>query len=284
MRMNPDVQRQKAEAFRQMHDGKRILVMPNAWDGASARIFEDAGFGAIATTSAGVSYTAGYADGQMIPRDAMAVIVGWIAKSVSVPVTADMESGFGREAGDVAETVRIIIEAGAVGMNLEDTIHGADRQLYEMETAVERVRAARQAADKAGVPIVINARTDVYLLGIGEKSARFDHAVRRLNAYREAGADCLYPMGFLDAETIARMVKAVNGPINVMGLPGTPSAAELQRLGVARVSTASGPVRVAMTATRKIARELMRSGSFDIFGGDTMSHQEANALMAKRGA
>lgn len=284
MRMNPDAQRQKAEAFRQMHDGKRILVLPNAWDGASARIFEDAGFGAIATTSAGVSYTAGYADGQMIPRDAMAVIVGWIAHSVSVPVTADMESGFGREAGDVAETVRIIIEAGAVGMNLEDTIHGADRQLYEMETAVERVRAAREAADNAGVPIVINARTDVYLLGIGEKSTRFDHAVRRLNAYREAGADCLYPMGFLDAETIARMVKAVNGPINVMGVPGMPSAAELQRLGVARVSTASGPARVAMTATRKIARDLMRSGSFDIFGGDTMSHQEANALMAKRGA
>jgi 2-methylisocitrate lyase-like PEP mutase family enzyme len=283
--MNPDVQRQKAEAFRRMHDGKRILVLPNAWDAASARIFEDAGFGAIATTSAGVSYTAGYADGQMIPRDAMTVIVGWIAHSVSVPVTADMESGFGREAVDVAETVRMTIEAGAVGMNLEDAIHGvAGRQLYEMETAVERVRAARQAADKAGVPIVINARTDVYLLGIGEKSARFEHAVRRLNGYREAGADCLYPMGLLDAETIAQLVKAVNGPINVMGLPGAPAAAELQRLGVARVSTASGPARAAMTVTRKIARELISNGSFEIFGGDTMNHQEANALMAKRGA
>jgi len=266
-----------------MHDGKRILVLPNAWDGASARIFEDAGFGAIATTSAGVSYTAGYADGQMIPRDAMAAIVGWIARCVSVPVTADMESGFGREPGDVAETVRMIIGAGAVGMNLEDTIHGADRQLYERPIAVERVRAARAAADDAGIPIVINARTDVFLLGIGEKSARFDHAVLRLNAYRAAGADCLYPMGFLDAETIARLVKAVDGPINVMGLPGTPPVAELQRMGVARVSTASGPARVAMTATRKIAHDLMRSGSFDIFGGDTMSHQEANALMAKRG-
>lgn len=266
-----------------MHQQKPILVLPNAWDGASARIFEDAGFSAIATTSAGVSYTAGYADGQIIPRNDMITIVKWIAHSVGVPVTADMESGFGREANDVAETVRMIIETGAVGMNLEDTVHGEERQLYELPVAVERVRAAREAANKAGVPLVINARTDVFLLGIGEKSSRFDNAVRRLNAYREAGADSLYPMGFFDLETIGRLAKAINGPINIMGLPGTPAVPELERMGVARVSTASGPARVAMAATKKIAAELARTGSFDIFGGDTMNHLEANALMAKRG-
>lgn len=281
--MDLEAQKVKAEAFRRMHLQKPILVLPNAWDGASARIFEHAGFRAIATTSAGVSYTAGYADGQMIPREDMVTIVRWIARCVNVPVTADMESGFGRDASEVAETVRMIIEAGAVGVNLEDTIHGADRQLYELPAAVERVRAAHAAANRAGVPIVINARTDVFLLGIGDKSSRFDHAVQRLNAYREAGADCLYPIGYLDAETIGRLVKAVNSPINIMGLPGAPPVAELERLGVARVSTASGPARVAMTATKKIAAELMRTGSFDIFGGDTMAHTEANALMARRG-
>jgi 2-methylisocitrate lyase-like PEP mutase family enzyme len=280
--MNLEAQKLKAEAFRAMHQCSPILVLPNAWDGASARIFEDAGFRAIATTSAGVSYTAGYADGQMIPRDDMVTIVKWIAHSVNVPVTADMESGFGSGANDVAETVRMVIETGAVGMNLEDTVHGGERQLYDLPLAIERVRAAREAANKSGVPLVINARTDVFLLGIGEKSARFDHTVQRLNAYREAGADCLYPMGFFDRETIGRLVKAVNGPINIMGLPGAPTVAELDRIGVARVSTASGPARVAMTATRKIATELHRTGSFDVFGGDTMSHQEANALMAKR--
>jgi 2-methylisocitrate lyase-like PEP mutase family enzyme len=280
--MNLEAQKSKAEAFRAMHQRSPILVLPNAWDGASARIFEDAGFRAIATTSAGVSYTAGYADGQMIPRDDMVTIVKWIAHSVNVPVTADMESGFGSGANDVAETVRMVIETGAVGMNLEDTVHGGERQLYDLPLAIERVRAAREAANKSGVPLVINARTDVFLLGIGEKSARFDHAVQRLNAYREAGADCLYPMGFFDSETIGRLVKAVNGPINVMGLPGAPAVSELERIGVARVSTASGPARVAMTATRKIAVELHRTGSFDVFGGDTMSHQDANALMAKR--
>jgi 2-methylisocitrate lyase-like PEP mutase family enzyme len=281
--MNSEAQKSKAEAFRRMHLQKPILVLPNAWDGASARIFEEAGFSAIATTSAGVAHTAGYADGQIIPLDDMITIVKWIVHSVEVPVTADMESGFGHEAGEVGETVRRIIETGAVGMNLEDTIHGGERQLYELPVAVARIRAAREAANAAGIPLVINARTDVFLLSIGEKSSRFDHALKRLNAYREAGADCLYPIGFFDTETIGRLAKAVNGPINIAGLPGAPPVSELERLGVARVSTASCPARVAMTATKKIATELASNGSFEIFGGDTMGPVEANALMAKRG-
>jgi 2-methylisocitrate lyase-like PEP mutase family enzyme len=275
-------QRAKAEAFRQMHDRSRILLLPNAWDAASARIFEAAGFRAVATTSAGVAYTAGYPDGEAIPRDDMVTIVRWIARSVQVPVTADIESGFGSSPREVGDTVRMVIEAGAVGINLEDTIHGAERQLYDLPLAVERVRAARAAAEAAGVPIVINGRTDVFLLGIGEKASRFEHAVRRLNAYREAGADCLYPMGYFDSQTIAALVKAIDGPINVMGVPGMPPVAELQRLGVARVSTASGPARIAMTATRKLAAELSRNGIFDLFGGDTMTHQTANELMVRR--
>jgi 2-methylisocitrate lyase-like PEP mutase family enzyme len=273
-------QSEKAEAFRRMHDRSRILVLPNAWDAASARIFEEAGFSAVATTSAGVSYTAGYPDGEALPREDMLRIVRWIARAVEIPVTADIESGFGHSPDQVAETVRMVIEAGAVGVNLEDTIHGAERHLYQLPLAVERIRAARAAADTAGIPIVINGRSDVYLLGIGENASRFEHTMRRLNAYRAAGADCLYPMGYFDPATIAALVKAVEGPINIMGLPGTPSVSELQRLGVARVSTASGPVRAALTATRKLATELARDGSFEIFGGETMTHQAANALMA----
>ncbi len=272
----------KAEAFRQMHEGRRILVLPNAWDAASARIFEDVGFKAVATTSAGVSYTAGYPDGEAIPRDDMMTMVRWIARSVDVPVTADIESGFGDSPREVAETVRMIIEAGAIGINLEDSIHSSGSELYDLSSAVERIRAARAAAQSAGIPIVINGRTDVFLLGIGEKASRFDHAVRRLNAYREAGADCLYPIGYLDVPTIAALTKAIKGPLNVTGLPGMPSVAELEALGVARVSTASGPVRVAMTAIRKMALKLARTGTFDDFGGDTITHQAANALMSHR--
>lgn len=281
--MAKQVQITKAEAFRRMHDRSRILLLPNAWDAASARIFEDAGFNAIATTSAGVSYTAGYPDGEAIPREDMLTIVRWIARSVAIPVTADIESGFGRTAPEVAETVRMVIETGAVGINLEDTMHGAERRLYDLPLAVERIRAARAAAEAAGVPIVINGRTDVYLLGIGDKASRFDHAVQRLNAYRDAGADCMFPIGYLDSPTIAALAKAINGPINVIGVPGTPAAAELESLGVARVSTASGPARIAMTAIQKLAAELARKGSFDIFAGDTMTHQAANALMSRSG-
>jgi len=282
--MDLDALCKKAEAFRRMHDRNRILVLPNAWDAMSARIFEAAGFKAIATTSAGVSYAVGYPDGELIPRDEMVAAVARIARCVDVPVTADMESGFGRHPDEVAETVRLVIAAGAVGLNLEDTVHGGGRTLHEISAAAERIRSAREAADAAGVPVVINARTDVYLLGIGEKASRFDHAVTRLNAYSAGGADCLYAMGYFDADTIGRLVKAVDGPLNVMGVPGMPPVAELESLGVARVSTASGPTRVAMTATRKSAGDLMRTGSFDVFGGDTMSHQDANALMEKRRA
>ncbi|MBV8055495.1 MAG: isocitrate lyase/phosphoenolpyruvate mutase family protein [Deltaproteobacteria bacterium] len=276
-------QKAKAEAFRRMHDRSHILLLPNAWDAASARIFEDAGFSAVATTSAGVSYTAGYPDGEAIPRDDMVTIVRWVARSVRIPVTADIESGFGSGPREVGDTVRMVIEAGAVGINLEDTVHGGEhgsgRQLYDLPLAAERIRAARAAAEAAGVPIVINGRTDVYLLGIGEKASRFEHAVRRLNAYREAGADCLYPIGYLDPQTIAALVEAIDGPVNVIGVPGTPPVAELQKLGVARVSTASGPARVAMTATHKLAAELARDGTFDIFSGDIMTHQAANELI-----
>ncbi|MGH7916790.1 MAG: isocitrate lyase/PEP mutase family protein [Candidatus Binataceae bacterium] len=281
MAIDLNAQREKAEALRQMHDRTRILVLPNAWDAMSARIFAAAGFRAIATTSAGVSYSLGYPDGQVVPRDEMIAAVSRIARCVSAPVTADMESGFGDDARGVADTVRATIAAGAVGMNLEDTVHGAGRTLYELPAAVERVRLARETADSTGVPLVLNARTDVFLLGIGERADRFDHAVRRLNAYRAAGADCLYAMGMFDAETIRRLAEAVNGPLNIMGLPGAPSVAELERLGVARVSVASGPVRAAMTITRKVAEELMRDGTYNLCAGDTIDHATANALMAK---
>ncbi len=279
--MNRTTQAEKAESFRAMHDRQHILVLPNAWDAASARIFEAAGFSAIATTSAGLSHTAGYADGERIPRADMLTLVRWIASSVNVPVSADIESGFGEDDAALTATISAIIEVGAVGINLEDSRKTAQRELYSLDEAVARIRVARAAASRAGVPLVINARTDVFLLGVGDKSRRVDLAIERLNAYRRAGADCLYPIGYLDHDTIARLAREIDGPINVMGAPGVPSVSDLERLGVARVSTASGPARVAMTATMKLAEQLRRDGSFAVFGGDVMTPQAANALMAR---
>ena len=272
-----------ADQFLQLHQGPRILLLPNAWDAGSARLYEEAGFAAIGTTSAGIAFSGGLPDGERIAFPEMIAAISRIAASVQIPVTADIEAGFGPTPEAAAESCRAVLGAGAVGVNLEDSSRDSARPLVDRTLHSDKVRAAREAAVKEKIHLVINARTDVFLLGIGEKSSRFDHAVQRMNAYREAGADCLYPIGFFDTETIGRLAKAVNGPINIAGLPGAPPVAELERLGVARVSTASCPARVAMTATRKVATELARSGSFEIFGGDTMGPVEANALMAKRG-
>jgi 2-methylisocitrate lyase-like PEP mutase family enzyme len=278
--MDRTTQARRAEAFRRLHDRSRILVLPNAWDVGSACVFAAAGFPAVATSSAGVAWALGYADGQHLSRAEMADAVRRIARRLTVPLTADMEGGYGDDAASAAETVRAVIAAGAVGLNLEDGTHRPGRPLLEMEVQVERVWAARRAADEEGVPVVLNARTDVYLAAVGDEAGRFEHAVRRANAYREAGADCLFVPGVSDAATIAALARAVNGPLNVLAGPGTPPVAELARLGVARVSVGGGPARAALTVTRRVAEELLGPGTYTSFTRDTLSYAEVNRLLA----
>jgi 2-methylisocitrate lyase-like PEP mutase family enzyme len=274
--------KRKADVLRSLHDRTHILVLPNAWDAAGARIFEKAGFPAIGTTSAGIAWALGCPDGERIGRDETAEFVSRICRAVSVPVTADMEAGYGPKPSDVAATVRAVIAAGAVGLNLEDGRHDSTSGLWDIDEQVGRLRAARAAAEAAGVGIVINARTDVYLHGIGAEGERFDHTVRRANAYREAGADCLFIPGVRDAAVIGALARAINGPINILAGPGSPSIPELQKLGVARVSVGSGPMRAALTLLRRIAEDLRGPGDFTSFGRDVVSHAEVNRLLAKK--
>lgn len=276
--MEIEIQRAKAIQFRELHHGPRILVLPNAWDIASARIFEQAGFPAIATTSAGVANSLGFPDGERISREEMLGVVGRIAAAVSVPVSADMEAGYGRTPEEMAETARAVIAAGAIGLNVEDSIE--ERTLYDVSLQVEKIQAIREAATAAGVPLVINARTDVYLAAVGEPATRFEHAVRRANAYCQAGADCLFLPGVRDAETIAKLVKEIQGPVNVLAGPGVPPAAELEKLGVARVSVGSGPSRATLALVRRIAQELLTSGTYTAFTENTISYAEANRIFA----
>ena len=280
--MNRDTQKAKAEAFRAMHDRSRILVLPNAWDAMSARVIEDAGARAIATTSAGVAFSVGYPDGEAIPRDEMISAIARIARVTTVPISADIESGFANDAREVAETVRRVIDAGAVGINLEDQIHDGTHSLYDLDVAVQRVRVAREAADSAGVPIVINARTDVYLLGIGEPDARFDHAVRRANAYRKAGADCLFLPAVTRRADIERIVPALDGPLNLLAFPGIPTIPELEDLGVARLSVGTQLTLNAMSALKKAMAELLSTGTYDSMIEATSTYADANRLMASR--
>ena len=281
--MDAATQRQKAESFRKMHDRSRILVLPNAWDVASAKIFEAAGFRAVATTSSGVANSLGYPDGEAVSRDEMLDVIRRIARGLNVPLSADIEAGYSSEMEALKNTIRAVIDAGAVGINLEDSIKGGANELFPVEIAVARIKAVRETASAAGVPIVINARTDVFLHAIGEKSARLDHTVSRANAYLAAGADCVFVPGPTSAEIIGSLTSAIKGAINVMVLPGMPSAPELEKLGVARVSTGGGPARATLTELRRVAEELHKSGTYSKFvAPDLISHMEMNQLVTRK--
>lgn len=268
----------QAAAFRTLHTAPQILVLPNAWDVASARIFEEAGFPAIATTSAGVAFALGYPDGQKIPPEEMVAPVARIARKVKVPVTADVESGFGGHPEDAARTAKAVIAAGAVGMNLEDATHGADRPLVDLALQLEKIHAVKEAAKTAGVALVLNARTDVFLLQVGAPEKRYDESLRRLSAFRDAGADCVFLPGVKDNETIRRLVQDLKCPVNILAVPGSPSVPELHSLGVARVSLGSGPMRATLGLLRKLAQELKGPGTYQSIAG-APPHNEINRLL-----
>ena len=271
-------QQSNADAFRSMHRGPGILVLPNAWDAASARIFGQSGFGAIATTSAGIAFTLGYPDGQRIPREEMLQRVALIARSVSVPVTADVESGYGPSPEDAAQTAIAVIEAGAVGMNFEDATDNAAKPLAELSLQLEKIRAVIEAGQKAGVPLVLNARTDVYLAQVGSPESRYDETIKRLSAYRDTGADCLFVPGIREKEIIARLIRDLQFPLNILVGPGSPSIPELQALGVARASVGSSAMRAALGMAQRIAEELKASGTYEALTG-APSFDEVNKLM-----
>ena len=268
--MDMRIQAEKAEQFRKLHHGPRMLLLPNAWDVASARILEECGHPAIATTSAGIAYSLGYPDGQRISRGEMLEMVGRIARAVRVPVTADMEAGYCTTAKEMAETVKAAIEAGAIGMNLEDVTGDDENSEVALPLQVEKIRVIREAAASLGVPFVLNARTDIYLMPVGPEATRFERTVERLRAYRRTGADCLFAPGVYDRETIARLVKAVDGPLNILANPACPPVAELEKIGVARVSAGSGIMRAAMGAVQRIGTEMFEARSCDaMFAGAT---------------
>jgi 2-methylisocitrate lyase-like PEP mutase family enzyme len=275
-------QKSKAALLRKLHHGPRILVLPNAWDAASAAVFETAGFPAIATTSGGVANSLGYPDGENVPRDEMVGAIRRIACSVAIPVTADIEAGYGRKPKDVAATVKAVIAAGAVGINLEDGTKDARKPLREIEEQVERIRAAREAARRSGVAIVINARIDTYLRQVGDESERLDHTARRARAYFEAGADGVFPIGFYDETTIAALARAIDGPVNVIVGPATPTISRLQELGVARVSFGSAPMRAAMGTARRFATELLSQGTCASLFEAQIGGGELNKMMSRR--
>src|SRR5438477_2545898 len=280
--MNVRVQAEKAEQFRKLHHGPRMLVLANAWDVVSARILEECGHPAIATSSAAVAFSRGYPDGQRIPRDEMLDVVGRIARAVRVPVTADLEAGYGTTVKNMAETTKAAIDAGAIGMNLEDVTGDDERSHVALPLQVEKIRAIRETAKSIGVPFVLNARTDIYLMPIGPEATRFERTVERLRAYRDAGADRLLARGVYDRETIAKLVNALDAPLNILATSGCPSLGELERMGVARVSAGSGIMRAAMGAVQRAGKEMLQTRSCETMFAGAIPYADLNRMMNRR--
>ena len=279
--MTPELQRQLAKTFRRAHRGPPLLLLPNAWDAMSARQFEAAGFGAVATTSGGVAWDLGYADGEKAPWREVVAAHERIVRAVRVPVTADIEAGYGETPDQVGKSITEILKTGVVGFNLEDGTPRPDMPVRSIEDAVARIRAARAAATAAGVPAVINARVDLYIKNVGDPAGRFDETVRRSKAYLAAGADCIYPFGLADMDTIARLVKAIGAPVNIVARAGTPPAAELERIGVARISIASSATMAVMSLIKRIGEELRATGKFHMLE-HAMNRPEAQKLFEPR--
>lgn len=276
--MSSQVQKERATQFRQFHHGTPLLVLPNIWDAASARIVEQAGFRAVATTSSGIATALGYRDGEQISRNMLIEALARITRVVECPVTADIEAGYGISIEEVHQTVKAVIATGVVGINIEDSLIHQEKTLADLSYQVELIKALRELATSMDVPFVINARVDVFLLAIGEPESRFEHAIQRANAYLQAGADCIYPIGILDSVTIANLVKAINGPINILGGPSTLTLPELEQLGVARVSLAGGLMRSALGHVRTIARELRQHGTYESMKTEALSSSEFRSL------
>lgn len=256
-----------------------VLLLPNAWDAASAAVIAAAGASAIATTSGGVSCAAGRGDGQQLSRDEMVAAARRVVAAVPVPVTVDAEGGYGPAPQDVAATVRALVAVGAVGVNLEDS-RAPGGPLFDVAEQAARLAAAREAAAAAGLPdLVVNARTDVFLFGIGEPEDRMDAVLARARAYAEAGADGLFVPGLLDLDALRALCAASPLPVNAMAGPGGPTVADLAAAGVRRVSVGTALAQSAYTAAHRAAAEILQQGTFTTLG-DALDFGTLNGLVS----
>ncbi|MEH1164438.1 isocitrate lyase/phosphoenolpyruvate mutase family protein [Micromonospora sp. CPCC 205539] len=264
----------RAELLRSLHVPGSPLVLVNAWDAASARIVAAAGSRAVATTSAGVAWSLGAPDGDVLDRDTAVDLIRRVATSVPLPVTADIESGYGATPAEVGDTIRAVLAAGAVGVNIEDAGYDGQTPLRPVDEQCERLVAARAAADAAAVPLYLNARVDTFLRAGGD----VDETVSRASAYLAAGADGVFVPGVADLALVGQLVGAIPAPLNVMAGPGMPTVAELAGAGVARVSLGASVAEAAYTLVRRAADEALGAGTYGALEG-ALDYGTLNELM-----
>jgi 2-methylisocitrate lyase-like PEP mutase family enzyme len=272
-RKDPAMTARADESFHRLHrEAHPLLILPNAWDAGSAKLMQSLGAAAIATTSAGVAWAQGYPDGDRLPVELLLQSVRAIARVVSLPVTVDFEGGYGDGAAAVGEAVGRVIQAGAVGINIED----ADRAPDEL---ARRIAAARRSAEAAGVNLYINARVDVFLFGLKPEGQRVEETLRRASLYREAGASGLFVPALAKPDEIRAVTGAVDLPVNLLAVPGLAPAAELAALGVRRLSAGSGICGNTWGRARDLAKAFLAEGRSDPLREGSMSHGEINKLI-----
>lgn len=267
----------KAKTFRRLHEQSSTFVLPNAWDAMSAKMFEAGGFQAIGTTSAGIAASLGYPDGQHLPRAKLVEVVRNIAHSVAVPVSADIEAGYGRSVAEVVQTVKEVVAAGAVGINIEDGTGNPSKPVFSISEQTEKIAAIKASH----TPLFVNARTDIYWLKIGDPLSRFQEAEKRAIAYQEAGADCLFIPGLTDREEIQKMRAAISIPINLLVDPEMPALTELSTIGIERLSCGSAPFRATATLLAAICEQIVHDETFSHLTKDVLSYSSITKIMSQ---
>jgi len=289
--MDGSTQVELAGSFRKMHLGPGLLLLPNAWDVVSAKLYEVEGFRAVGTTSAGISSALGYADGERMSLDENLTVCRRIVERVAIPVSVDIEAGYAGCLADLSKAIAKVIASGAVGLNIEDSVKAGcggpeSGALVEPSAQADRIAEVRKVAKRAGIPIVINARTDVFLQPDAEPSAELlSEAIKRGNAYRRAGADCVFvpDMGVLGEPEISTLVKGIAAPLNLIAGKMTPSVQRLEALGVARLSFGPRPMRSALHLLREMAREWRATGTYaQLTSNGSLSYDEVNAWFTSR--
>jgi 2-methylisocitrate lyase-like PEP mutase family enzyme len=262
---------QSLQRFRALHQ-EDLLILPNAWDVASARVIEYAGAAAIATSSAALAWAHGYPDGEVIPADELLSSLRAIVRAVGIPVSADIEAGYGADAASAAAFASRVAAAGVVGINLEDGTLSPD-------LLAAKIEAIKRATPAAAGDLWINARTDVYLRHIGEGAAAYDETVKRARRYRDAGADSIFIPAVVDEALIANLVRDIALPLNLLAFPGLPQADVLRRLGVRRLSAGGGVARAALNHVHALAKTFLAQGSAAIFAGGEITSPQLNDMM-----
>lgn len=266
----------KAEQFHKLHQaGPAPLVLVNVWDAASAKVVQEAGATAIATSSSAISWSLGYRDGDHVPWGLAMAVLGRVVAATSLPVTADIETGYGRSDDELRATINAVLDAGAVGINIEDS---GTEPLADIAEQSRRIALIRAAADERGIPLYINARTDTYLSGAFPEAA-YGETLARAASYLQAGADGIFVPGVLDLHTLHQLSAGIAAPLNALGGLGAPSPMELHDAGVRRVSIGGNTAKAAYAKVARVATEVLGDGNWSCLAG-TRSHDEMDALFA----